>query len=68
MFWRSWLYDKDFILTYRYRGLRQLLSDKMQSPDLACFSVGAYEHREAAISVCLINRYRGLAVLVRSYR
>jgi len=29
--------------------------------------VGAYEHREAAIAVCLIQRHRGLAVLVRSY-
>jgi hypothetical protein len=31
-------------------------------------SVGAHEHREAAIAFFLIHRYRGLAVLVRSYR
>jgi len=32
------------------------------------FSVGAHEHREAAIAFCLIHRHRGLAVLVLSYR
>jgi len=31
-------------------------------------SVGAHEHREAAIAVCLTHRHRGLALLVRSYR
>ncbi|MCI8212176.1 hypothetical protein AUC61_21840 [Pseudomonas sp. S25] len=31
-------------------------------------SVGAHEHREAAMASCLMHRYRGLAVLVRFYR
>jgi hypothetical protein len=31
------------------------------------FSVGAHEQREAAMAVCLIHRYRGLAMLGRSY-
>ena len=30
--------------------------------------VGAHEHREAAMAVRLIRRYRCLAVLVSSYR
>jgi len=30
--------------------------------------VGAHEHREAAMAVYQIERYRGLAVLVSSYR
>jgi len=30
--------------------------------------VGAHEHREAAMAVRLIRRYRGLAVLESSYR
>ncbi len=37
-------------------------------PNLEHYSVGAHEHREAAMASCLIHRYRGLAVLVRSYR
>ena len=36
--------------------------------DAAAGSVGAQEQREAAIAVCLTERYRGLALLVRSYR
>ncbi|MCI8208352.1 hypothetical protein AUC61_02285 [Pseudomonas sp. S25] len=31
-------------------------------------SVGAEEHREAAIAACLTHPYRSLAVLVSSYR
>jgi hypothetical protein len=30
--------------------------------------VEAHEHRKAAIAFCLTHRYRGLAVLVRSYK
>ncbi|WP_214658369.1 hypothetical protein, partial [Pseudomonas folii] len=45
-----------------------LRSNKIQLCDLECFSVGTHEHREAAMATFLIHRYRGLAVLVRSYR
>ncbi|MCQ2994379.1 hypothetical protein NLO95_09650 [Pseudomonas syringae] len=31
-------------------------------------SVGADEQREAAIAICLIHRYRSLALLVSSYK
>ncbi|MCI8208050.1 hypothetical protein AUC61_00755 [Pseudomonas sp. S25] len=38
------------------------------SNEMVPILVGAHEHREAAMAVHQADRYRGLAVLVRSYR
>lgn len=37
-------------------------------PEMEYMTVGAHEHREAAIAICLMHCHRGLAVLVRAYK
>ena len=51
--------------------LTQRRSQPSAAPTDSAFAappVGAHEHREAAMAMYQTDRYRGLAVLVRSYR